>query len=91
MDARTMAEAALRRLWPSYDADGFVNVNRAFAEQVIESAGAVEMFEALRPFAELCETGPDAHRHGGDSTCEWRILASDLRSARAALAKAGQK
>lgn len=41
--------------------------------------------EALRPFAALADLA-DKYKHEDNSTCEWRLKASDLRRARQALA-----
>lgn len=49
-------------------------------------AAAPEMYEALKPFAELSKTATEL-RHEPHSTCTWRIKKSDLDAARAALEK----
>lgn len=46
-----------------------------------------ELVEALGPFAELADE-VDRYRHTDDSTCQHRLRASHLRSARAAVSKA---
>lgn len=57
------------------------------AERKRQAAVIDSLIAALEPFCTLGEASFFA-RHEEDSTCTWRIKASDIRAARAAIAKA---